>query len=111
MTDEVVITQTDETATVLDIIQTVEVLEVSGGESEVIVVQEGQRGTAGLNGDGADITWDHVIEKPETYPPEPHQHETHDIINLVSSLNSIEGTISSGESMIDLTVLFENTIA
>lgn len=110
MTDEIIVTD-EAPVTVLDIHETVEVLEVSGGESEVIVVQEGQRGMAGQNGDGADITWDHVIEKPSSYPPAPHQHETHDIINLVSSLNSIEGTISSGESMIDLTVLFENTIA
>jgi hypothetical protein len=30
----------------------------------------------------SNVTWDQVQQKPDTFPPSPHKHETSDIINL-----------------------------
>lgn len=50
--------------------------------------------TAGL-GDGGEVSWDSIKNKPDTFPPSSHKHAISDVTNLQSTINTINNTIQS----------------
>ncbi len=68
-------------------------------------------GPPGPPGDIENLSWNLIQDKPVVFPPAPHTHPKSDVNGLVNSLNSLETAIETTDDMMDLTTIFENSIA
>ena len=55
--------------------------------------------TAGL-GDGGEVSWDSIKNKPDTFPPSSHKHAISDVTDLQTTINTINNSIQTAQNSI-----------
>ena len=58
----------------------------------------------GNGGTGGTVDWDDVLNKPDSFPPESHNHDMAQVSGLGDELNRIDGELNNLQGLIDATM-------